>query len=41
VLAAQKAMVTKEQNLSSMGLREFEAFIKKNKAIKTQALLNG
>ncbi len=34
VLAAQKAMVTKEQNLSSMGLRDFEAFIKKNKESK-------
>lgn len=28
VLAAQKAMVTKQQNLSSMGLMEFENFIK-------------
>ncbi len=34
VLAAQKAMVTKEQNLSSMGLVEFESFIKKNRATK-------
>ncbi len=29
VLAAQKAMVTKEQNLSSMGLVEFENYIQK------------
>ncbi len=29
VLAAQKAMVTKEQNLSSMGLKEFEIFLSK------------
>jgi len=34
VLAAQKAMVTKEQNLSSMGLADFEAFVQKQKAIK-------
>lgn len=27
VLAAQKALVTKEQNLSSLGLKEFEAFL--------------
>ena len=31
VLAAQKAMVTKEQNLSSMGLAEFEGYILKKK----------
>ncbi len=34
VLAAQKAMVTKEQNLSSMGLMEFERFVVKRKASK-------
>ena len=34
VLAAQKAMVTKEQNLSSMGLVEFESFVVKRKALK-------
>lgn len=34
VLAAQKAMVTKEQNLSSMGLIQFEDFIRKNRASK-------
>ena len=34
VLAAQKAMVTKEQNLSSMGLVEFERYIQKNKLLK-------
>jgi len=34
VLAAQKAMVTKEQNLSSMGLFDFENYIQKRKAIK-------
>lgn len=34
VLAAQKAMVCKEQNLSSMGLMEFESFVKKRKAMK-------
>ncbi len=34
VLAAQKAMVTKEQNLSSMGLREFETFVQNRKAAK-------
>lgn len=32
VLVAQKAMVTKEQNLSSFGLQEFEAFITKQKS---------
>ncbi len=31
VLSAQKAMVCKEQNLSSMGLKEFQFFIKKIK----------
>jgi len=31
VLAAQKAMVTKDQNLSSMGLSEFEFFLEKSK----------
>jgi DNA polymerase (family 10) len=31
VLVAQKAMVTKEQNLSSFGLKEFEAFLTKQK----------
>ncbi len=36
VLAAQKAMVTKEQNLSSMGLKEFEVFVQKNKLINMQ-----
>ena len=34
VLAAQKAMVTKEQNLSSMGLVQFENFIQNRKAAK-------
>jgi len=34
VLAAQKAMVTKEQNLSSMGLKEFEAFLENRRALK-------
>ena len=34
VLAAQKAMVTKEQNLSSMGLAEFERFVKERKVLK-------
>ena len=34
VLAAQKAMVCKEQNLSSMGLREFESFVGNRKALK-------
>ena len=29
VLAAQKALVTKEQNLSSFGLKEFEAYLSK------------
>jgi DNA polymerase (family X) len=31
VLSAQKAMVTKKNNLSSMGLEEFEAFVQKRK----------
>ena len=34
VLAAQKAMVTKEQNLSSMGLIEFKSFVQERKALK-------
>lgn len=34
VLAAQKAMVTKEQNLSSMGLAEFESFVQTRKVLK-------
>ena len=34
VLSAQKAMVTKEQNLSSMGLKEFETFIQNRKGLK-------
>lgn len=34
VLAAQKALVTKEQNLSSMGLAAFEAFVAERKALK-------
>jgi DNA polymerase (family 10) len=34
VLAAQKAMVTKEQNLSSMGLAEFESFVVNRKVLK-------
>jgi DNA polymerase (family 10) len=34
VLAAQKAMVSKEQNLSSMGLIEFEGFVGKQKLVK-------
>jgi len=34
VLAAQKAMVTKEQNLSSMGLMEFERFVQNRKKLK-------
>ena len=33
VLAAQKAMVTKEQNLSSMGLKQFEAFVQRRKSL--------
>jgi len=34
VLSAQKAMVTKKQNLSSMGLAEFRNYLKKIKAAK-------
>jgi DNA polymerase (family 10) len=34
VLMAQKAMLTKEQNLSSFGLKEFEAFLTANKKLK-------
>ena len=34
VLAAQKAMVTKEQNLSSMGLKAFEDFLQKRRTLK-------
>ena len=34
VLSAQKAMVTKDQNLSSMGLKEFESFVQDRKKIK-------
>jgi len=34
VLAAQKAMVTKEQNLSSMGLNAFEDFLQKRRTLK-------
>jgi DNA polymerase (family 10) len=34
VLAAQKAMVTKEQNLSSFGLNEFENYLEKTRALK-------
>jgi len=34
VLSAQKAMVSKEQNLSSMGLKEFESFVQHRKKIK-------
>ncbi len=34
VLAAQKAMVTKAQNLSSLGLAEFESFIQNRKYVK-------
>ncbi len=34
VLAAQKAMVTKEQNLSSMGLAQFENFVQQRKVLK-------
>ena len=35
VLAAQKAMVSKDQNLSSMGLIEFESFVQERKALKS------
>jgi DNA polymerase (family X) len=34
VLAAQKAMVTKEQNLSSFGLKDFEAYLDKTAKAK-------
>jgi DNA polymerase (family X) len=34
VLAAQKAMVNKEQNLSSMGLSDFENYVQKIKSLK-------
>jgi DNA polymerase (family 10) len=34
VLAAQKAMVAATQNLSSMGLKEFESFLQKRKSSK-------
>jgi len=34
VLAAQKAMITKEQNLSSMGLAQFEHFVQNRKKAK-------
>ena len=34
VLAAQKAMVTREQNLSSLGLEGFEMFLKKRRTLK-------
>ncbi len=34
VLAAQKAMVTKEQNLSSFGVIEFEAYLEKVRGLK-------
>jgi DNA polymerase (family X) len=34
VLVAQKAMLTKEKNLSSFGLKEFEAFLAANKKLK-------
>jgi DNA polymerase (family 10) len=34
VLSAQKAMVCKEQNLSSMGLAQFESFVQNRKAAK-------
>jgi DNA polymerase (family 10) len=34
VLSAQKAMVTKEQNLSSMGLAQFENFVQNRKTAK-------
>jgi len=34
VLVAQKAMVVKENNLSSFGLKEFEAFLLRNKDLK-------
>jgi DNA polymerase (family 10) len=34
VLAAQKAMVAAAQNLSSMGVKEFESFVQNRKALK-------
>lgn len=34
VLTAQKAMVTKENNLSSFSLKEFESFLQKTKKLK-------
>ena len=34
VLAAQKAMVTKEQNLSSFGLKEFEKYLERVRSLK-------
>jgi len=34
VLVAQKGMLTKEKNLSSFGLKEFEAFLATNKKLK-------
>ncbi len=34
VLAAQKALLTKEQNVSSMGLKAFEAFLQKRRSLK-------
>jgi DNA polymerase (family 10) len=34
VLVAQKAMLTKEQNLSSFGLTDFESFLSKRKQLK-------
>ncbi|MGC4099880.1 helix-hairpin-helix domain-containing protein [Ferruginibacter sp.] len=34
VLAAQKAMVTKEQNLSSFGVKEFESYLEKVRRLK-------
>jgi DNA polymerase (family 10) len=34
VLVAQKAMLTKEKNLSSFGLKEFEAFLATNQKLK-------
>ena len=34
VLAAQKAAVSKEQNLSSMGLKDFDAFLENRRSLK-------
>jgi DNA polymerase (family 10) len=34
VLVAQKAMLSKEQNLSSFGLTDFESFLSKRKQSK-------